>query len=121
MLTVQRYVVQSTSGRVLVPFIAEYFSEDETVYTWPCALAMASYLLAYSNVVEGKVVLELGSGTGLSSIISLMLGAQHVISTERSAHEFLVGYRLLRYNFELNQFPTDQYTVVCTIIYNINY
>lgn len=116
LLQVRSYTLKNTAGRVLEPIIAEYFSSDETVFTWPCSLALSVYLLCNPQLIEGKIVLELGSGTGLVSIVSLMLGAQHVISTERCVNEFPMGYFLLRYNYKLNLCHPDQYTVVSKLI-----
>jgi predicted nicotinamide N-methyase len=112
LIEARRYRIQNSLGEAVEPIIAEYFSSDETVFTWPCALAMSAYLMSNPGTVKEKVVLELGSGTGLPSIVSLMLGAEHVISTERRPEEFPQGYKLLRFNFELNKAPAHKFTVV---------
>lgn len=43
---------------------------------WRGALLMSDYLLAHSESVEGAIVLELGAGTGLVSLVAAMAAAQ---------------------------------------------
>ncbi|XP_064406163.1 methyltransferase-like protein 22 isoform X1 [Halichondria panicea] len=43
---------------------------------WRGALLMSDYLLAHSESVEGAIVLELGAGTGLVSLVAAIAAAQ---------------------------------------------
>ena len=53
--------IRSSNGNVLKINIEEYYSTDNTIFVWPCALLLSSYL-ASSVPCEGKVFLEIGSG-----------------------------------------------------------
>ncbi len=43
---------------------------------WRGALLMSDYLLTHSEIVDGAIVLELGAGTGLVSLVAAMFAAQ---------------------------------------------
>ncbi|KAK6291611.1 hypothetical protein J4Q44_G00373950 [Coregonus suidteri] len=64
---------------------------------WPAALALCNYLETNTDVIDlkGKQVLELGSGTGLVSIIASLLGAQ-VTATDLPDVLSNLRYNLLR-------------------------
>jgi predicted nicotinamide N-methyase len=50
---------------------------------WPAAVVMIKYLERHSeSILKGKKVIDLGSGTGVTSIAAAVLGAQHVICTD---------------------------------------
>ena len=50
---------------------------------WPAALVLVKYLEKHrQSLMEGKFVVDLGSGTGVTSIAAAMLGASHVICTD---------------------------------------
>ncbi|KAI9653373.1 MAG: hypothetical protein M1831_006078 [Alyxoria varia] len=55
--------------------------------TWEAALRFASLITAPEILkhVHGKKVLELGSGTGIVSLLSFKLGASHVLATDGDA------------------------------------
>ena len=55
---------------------------------------------------EGKVVLELGSGFGIPSLISLSLGAKHVFVTDGDPSLVAAVRRI----FERNKVPEDRFT-----------
>lgn len=60
------------------------FAEDLCPYfgvLWPAAEALSLYLSANSHLVQGKQVLELGSGLGLPSMVATHLGAD-VLATD---------------------------------------
>ena len=57
---------------------AEYYGE----YVWPAGLAMCDYLKRHPELVKGKRVLELGSGTGVVGLFAAKLGAEHVTLTD---------------------------------------
>lgn len=68
--------------------------------TWEASLLLSEHLL--SLPLRGKRVLELGAGTGLSSIIANKLGA-HVLSTDGSEQVI----QKLKDNFKLNSVEMD--------------
>lgn len=50
---------------------------------WPAAVVMIKYLERHSeSIIKGKKVIDLGSGTGVTSIAAAVLGARHVICTD---------------------------------------
>jgi predicted nicotinamide N-methyase len=50
---------------------------------WPAAIVMIKYLERHrDSLVKGKKVIDLGSGTGVTSIAAAILGAKHVICTD---------------------------------------
>ena len=56
----------------------EFYGE----YVWPAGLFMCDFLKRNSELVKGKRVLELGSGTGLVGLYAAKLGASHVTLTD---------------------------------------
>jgi len=66
---------------------------------WPSSVVLM-HLLAQSNLVRDKVVLELGAGTGLAGLSACLVGGAR--RTVLSDCERLV-LRLLKHNIELNQ------------------
>jgi SAM-dependent methyltransferase len=50
---------------------------------WPAAMVLLKYLEQQQpKILQGKRVVDLGSGTGITSIAAAWLGAQHVICTD---------------------------------------
>ena len=49
---------------------------------WPAAMVLLKYLEGNPHLVEGKRVVDLGSGTGLTSLAAAILGASHVVCTD---------------------------------------
>jgi predicted nicotinamide N-methyase len=49
---------------------------------WPGGQALARYLLEHPDVVAGRTVLDLGSGSGLVAIAAAMAGAATVLASE---------------------------------------
>lgn len=47
-------------------------------------MALGDYLLANPDLIQGKTVLELGAGTGFTSILCARLGAARVTATDGS-------------------------------------
>ena len=56
----------------------EFYGE----YVWPSGLYMCEFLKKNPEIVKGKTVLELGSGTGISGLYAAKLGAKHVTLTD---------------------------------------
>jgi predicted nicotinamide N-methyase len=53
---------------------------------WPASLVLMRYLERHAaTLMQGKRVIDLGSGTGITSIAAALLGAQHVICTDGEA------------------------------------
>jgi predicted nicotinamide N-methyase len=72
--------------------------------TWEASLLLSEYLL--SLPLQGKSVLELGAGTGLSSIVASKLGAK-VLSTDGSEQVI----QKLQDNFALNSVEIETGTL----------
>ncbi len=51
-------------------------------FAWAGGQALARYLLDNRNLVAGKTVLDLGSGSGLTAIVSMMAGATSVLAAD---------------------------------------
>lgn len=51
-------------------------------YIWPTPLFMCEFLKRNPEIVRGKRVLELGSGTGIVGLYAAKLGAKHVTLTD---------------------------------------
>jgi predicted nicotinamide N-methyase len=49
---------------------------------WPAAMVLIKYLEKNPQLVSSKRVVDLGSGTGVTSIAAALLGATHVICTD---------------------------------------
>lgn len=49
---------------------------------WPAAMIMLKYLEKNPLLIRGKRVVDLGSGTGLTSLAAALLGANHVVCTD---------------------------------------
>lgn len=49
---------------------------------WPAALVLVKYLERNPSLLQGKKVADLGSGTGITSVASVILGASIVICTD---------------------------------------
>ena len=60
---------------------------------WPAASTISNYLLTQCGSLEGKTILELGTGTGLVSIVASLGGAAKVIATDYEP----IPLRLLEY------------------------
>ena len=49
---------------------------------WPAAVVMIKYLERQKQLIKDKLVVDLGSGTGITSVAAALLGARHVICTD---------------------------------------
>ncbi|KAJ3357015.1 Methyltransferase-like protein 22 [Entophlyctis luteolus] len=66
---------------------------------WAGAMLLSEYLLSNPITVRGKIVLELGAGTGLASIAAVAAGARAVVATDIHDEGIL---SLLHRNVKLN-------------------
>src|SRR3954467_7437373 len=53
---------------------------------WPGGLALARYVLDHVDVVAGRTVLGLGSGSGLVAVAAALAGAARVTASEVDPH-----------------------------------
>jgi len=49
---------------------------------WPASIVLLKYLELHSDKVKGKNVIDLGSGTGITSMAAAILGAKRVVCTD---------------------------------------
>jgi len=66
---------------------------------WPSAKVLTAYMTKNPQVVRNKLILELGSGSGLCGIMAWQLQAKRVVLTDGNIH----ALKLLRHNAALNQ------------------
>lgn len=64
---------------------------------WKASLVLAKYLEDHSSLVKDKVVIELGAGTGLLSILTSLLGARLTVCTDLK-----VALPLILHNAQIN-------------------
>jgi predicted nicotinamide N-methyase len=65
---------------------------------WPGGQALARYVLDHPDVVRGRTVLDLGSGSGLVAVAALLAGAAAVVASEIDPF----GAAAITLNAELN-------------------
>lgn len=73
---------------------------------WPAAIGLTQFLLKNPEVVQDKIILELGAGLGLPSL-AITPYAKKVICTDLSAEAIKVMENSVRYN-KLNNFYLAQ-------------
>ena len=119
--------IQSKSGIILSPIIYELLGDYDsglpsqlekskennvTLFVWPCAIVLSAYLSSiYSNDYsrfKDDMILEIGAGVGLPSIVSALLGFTKVIITDRENEPNIA--KLQYKNIEVNNINK-----VCTI------
>ena len=77
---------------------------------WPAASAVSNYLLTQCGSLKGRTILELGTGTGLVSLVASLGGAAKVIATDYEP----IPLRLLEYaHANLNHGVTPIDTGTC--------
>ena len=116
-IKVKKFQIQSTAGEIIYPIIAEYFDEDETVFTWECALVLSTYIVSRRYEFLNKNILEIGCGNGLVSITAALIGATNITMTDRAQIEAPMMYELMKYNVLLNQLTSNQISIVSIIQY----
>ncbi len=93
-------VVTAPNGVHLSPNIVERVDEKVSIFTWPSAYVLASYVMFHKILFEGKFVVELGGGTALPSIVAGLCGASKVITTERTSETEMV--EVIKASIKLN-------------------
>src|ERR1022692_1106230 len=101
----QEAFVRANARLLAVPYVPEihlYLAEDalslweETerelgstdqpppfwAFAWPGGQALARYILDHRELVAGRTVLDLGSGSGLTAIAAALAGASVVVASE---------------------------------------
>ncbi|KAK7111140.1 histone-arginine methyltransferase METTL23-like [Littorina saxatilis] len=68
---------KSSALRVNIPEVAD---SAYGMYTWPCAPVLAQYVWKHRLKLQGKVVLEIGSGTALAGVVAAKCGAEVILS-----------------------------------------
>jgi len=64
---------------------------------WEAALALCDFMIAHPTIVQGKKVLDLGSGPGLTGLVAAGLGAARVIITDLPEVTELIALNVERY------------------------
>jgi predicted nicotinamide N-methyase len=67
----------------------EEFGAPYWAYPWPGGLALARHILDQPEVVAGRRVLDLGSGSGLVGIAAAKAGARYVIAADIDRHAMI--------------------------------
>ena len=74
---------------------------------WRGSLFLADYLLAHPGSVRSKTILEIGSGTGLTSITALLAGPKRILATDLPSQIHLIRENLAGNSKMLKTFITD--------------
>ncbi len=85
----RRFVFESRDAR-LEASVNELVSEELQSFVWPCGLLMSCYFMHNKAVFKDKVILEIGAGVGLPSIVAGKLGASKCIITDRADEEKVI-------------------------------
>lgn len=51
-------------------------------FYWPGGQAITKYILDHPRVVKGKIILDIGSGCGASSIAAIKMGATRAVAND---------------------------------------
>lgn len=95
LITEKSYCFENSRGLQLTAYVREFFTvESQTVFTWPCAILLASFISS-AEVARGHDVVELGAGCGLPSIIAALSGANSCLITERAEEPYILENLLL--------------------------
>lgn len=89
--------------------ISEVLNPDFGMYIWPCAPVLGKYIWNQRQKICGKIVLELGAGTGLSSVVAAKCGA-HVIITDSKRYKSVLKHA--ENNMQLNNIGPDEFEMM---------
>jgi predicted nicotinamide N-methyase len=67
---------------------------------WPAAVVLVKYLEKNPELVEKKKVVDLGSGTGVTSVAAAVLGASHVICTDGEVNVVKLAFSNVNHSAE---------------------
>lgn len=78
-------IIERNDGNRLKVVVHEFFtSKLQCIFTWDSAFVLAAYIYQSSNDFKDKIIIELGAGTGLPSIVAAKVNAKKCILTERA-------------------------------------
>lgn len=84
-----QYPISMTTSHRDVAFTVQQIQRGEVEGTygtgatvWPAAMVLLKYLERNFGLISGKRVVDLGSGTGVTSLAAALLGASHVVCTD---------------------------------------
>lgn len=92
-------------GSFLTIYILQNFSTDYSNFIWPCSQVLGEFICAYRELFSGKIVLELGSGTGICGIIAAKVGCSRVYLTDKFDSQQSID--LCAENLQLNNVQAD--------------
>lgn len=72
-------------------------------FAWAGGQALARYLLDHPEIVHGRSVTDLGSGSGITAIAAARAGARHILAADIDA----VACVAIRLNAEVNEVRVD--------------
>lgn len=85
MMSFKTVSVESSDGVIFRPVVCESFTNGAgSMFTWPCAYLLCAFISSRRKEFAGKVVLELGAGTAMPSVVAALAGASKVIVTDRA-------------------------------------
>lgn len=70
--------------------VNEVVSEELQSFVWPCGLLMSCYIMHNKDAFKDKLILEIGAGVGLPSLVAGKLGASKCIITDRAEEEKVI-------------------------------
>ena len=78
-------LVELGDGKICVRVVEGNLANGIGLRLWAGCFTVLEEMMAYPSVVEGRCVLELGSGTGVVGVAAHQLGATHVVLTDHEA------------------------------------
>ncbi|GFX53625.1 methyltransferase-like protein 23 [Trichonephila clavipes] len=78
------------------------------MYVWPSAPVLGKYMWHNRNRLKGKITLELGSGTGLISVVAAKCGA-HAILTDSKKYDSV--FKIAEENMRLNDVDCENFEI----------
>jgi predicted nicotinamide N-methyase len=120
-ITEQSYTINKTKFKLkrvtnlddLVDQVSdEDFNEDERLpywaELWPSAIALSRFILNNSNLIEGKSILELGCGLGLTTLTIASLKNASFLATDYEQD----ALDMLKENFNLNNMVAPDFKLL---------
>ncbi|GIY29743.1 methyltransferase-like protein 23 [Caerostris extrusa] len=88
--------------------VKEILDPSFGMHVWPCAPVLGKYIWYNRNRLKDKITLELGSGTGLISVLAAKCGA-HAIITD--SQKYSPVFKIAENNMELNNIERKNYEI----------